>query len=70
MVAYKIYGSREELEADGYRFAGSGRCKGSTCGAEIDWYVTPRKGAKLPLNPDTLQPHWETCPNAPDFRRQ
>lgn len=67
MVAYKIYGSREELEADGYRFAGSSRCKGSTCGAMIDWYVTPHE-KKLPLNPDTLEPHWQTCPNSEEFR--
>lgn len=67
MVTYKIYGSREELEADGYRFAGSGKCKGSTCGAMIDWYVTPHD-KKLPLDPDTLQPHWQACPNADEFR--
>jgi hypothetical protein len=69
MVAYKQYGSREELEADGYRYSGSSRCNGTTCGAEIHWYITPHE-KKLPLNPDTLEPHWTTCPNTEEFRRQ
>lgn len=67
MVAYKQYGSREELEADGYRHMGTSRCKGSACGAEIDWYETPR-GKNIPINPDTLKPHWETCPSTDEFR--
>ena len=62
------YNSREELEAAGYHFLNTSRCAGKDCGAEIDWWETP-KGKKMPLDPDTLEPHWGTCVNAKEFRQ-
>ncbi len=62
------YSSREELEAAGYRFVNTSRCYGQDCGAEIDWYETP-KGRKMPLDPDTLEPHFGSCPNVKEFRQ-
>ena len=62
------YNSREELEAAGYRFLNPSRCAGQDCGAEIDWWETP-KGKKMPLDPDTLEPHFGSCPNVKEFRQ-
>ena len=55
------------LAEQGYSFSGKGKCKG--CGAEIEWWDTP-KGKHIPLDPGTLEVHWNTCPNAKDFRSQ
>ena len=62
------HNSREELEAAGYRYEGAGICKGESCGRLIEWWRTP-KGKTIPLDPDTLEPHWSTCVNAKEFRK-
>jgi hypothetical protein len=51
----------------GYEFDNRAHCRG--CGAEIEWWITPRK-RKIALDPGTLEPHWATCPNADQFRRR
>ena len=56
-----------ELTAAGYVFKNRARCKGSECGKEILWYETP-KHRMVPLDPGTLEVHWATCPNSPNFR--
>lgn len=55
-----------ELNQRGYKFKSKGRCTGEDCGAEIEWWETP-KGKMIPLDPGTLEPHWATCPNADNF---
>ena len=55
-----------ELTKAGYTFEGKGKCKG--CGAEIEWFRTP-KGKAMPIDPGTMEPHWSTCPVAKDFRK-
>lgn len=62
------YKSMRELELDGYRFTGRSRCRSSRCGRTIGWWKTP-SGKSLPLDPDTLQPHWATCPGASHFKQ-
>ena len=55
-----------ELVAAGYVAPKkSSVCKGY--GAEIEWWKTP-KHKSIPLDAGTLEPHWDTCPNAKDFR--
>lgn len=63
----------KELRDAGYRFDEHGTCRGEDCGAEIEWWITP-KGKKMPFNlmSDGDSPavsHHSTCPNADDFRR-
>ncbi len=55
-----------DLTAQGYEFENKGKCKG--CGADIEWWLTP-KGKHIPLDAGTLEPHWNDCPNAKEFRR-
>lgn len=56
----------EELLMAGYRYEGSRRCLGPTCGAYVAWYRTPRN-KRIPLNPGTLEPHFATCPDVKNF---
>lgn len=58
--------TEEELEAAGYKFLNAARCRG--CNASIEWWETPN-GKKMPMN-DDYEPHWATCPSAPDFRKK
>ena len=46
------------LEAAGYVYEGTGKCRG--CGEEIAWYRTPT-GGRIPLEEGTLEPHPTTC---------
>jgi hypothetical protein len=55
-----------ELDAAGYKFAGTSKCRG--CNQSIAWYLTP-KGKRIPLDEGTLESHWATCPKAKDFRK-
>lgn len=62
--------TRREMERAGYRRTGEGVCK--DCGAAIEWWKTA-KGKSVPFNPiandhDLVARHWETCPNAKDFK--
>ena len=41
----------KELRDAGYRFDEHGTCRGEDCGAEIEWWITP-KGKKMPFNLD------------------
>jgi hypothetical protein len=56
------------LVAAGYTYINTSRCKGTSCGAEIEWWRTPN-GKKMPLDPVTFEPHWSTCPSQEEFRR-
>jgi len=50
----------------GFRFHEPGRCRGTHCQADIEWYWTP-KGKRMPFNPDGT-PHHTTCHDAAQFR--
>jgi len=56
------------LKEAGYTFSGVGKCQSDKCGAEIEWWKTP-KGKMIPLDPGTMEPHWGTCPDAKSFRK-
>jgi hypothetical protein len=43
------------------------RCRG--CNGFIYWAIT-NAGKKMPLDVDTLEPHWGTCPVAKQFKRK
>jgi hypothetical protein len=60
------YETPEELTAAGYEFVNAARCRGPNCGAMIEWWTTPN-GKKMPLDPDTMGPHWATCPDQKHF---
>jgi hypothetical protein len=62
------YETPEELTAAGYTFWNKSRCSGPTCGAEIEWWKTPA-GKSMPLDPDTLEPHFSSCLDAAKFRK-
>lgn len=64
------YKTLDQLEAAGYRYEGTGTCTGETCGDRvIQWWRTP-KGKAIPLDPDTKEPHFSTCPDAKDFKKK
>lgn len=56
-----------ELRAAGYSFKNGSHCRG--CGRKIQWYTTPAKKV-IPLDLDTYEPHFGTCPNRDDFRKK
>lgn len=63
--------TQRDLEAQGYRFAGSSACDG--CKQHIQWWLTPN-GKRAPYNsmtePDSpAVSHFATCVKARDFRR-
>jgi len=58
----------DELLTQGYQFQSLRRCRGKDCGRSIEMWTTPA-GKVMPLDPETYQPHWATCPNAQDFKR-
>lgn len=62
------YETPEELTAAGYTFSNTSRCSGPTCGAEIEWWRTPLNKA-IPLDAETLEPHFSTCPDVKRFRK-
>jgi len=62
------YNTPEDLKEAGYKLSGSGRCRGQNCGAMIEWWKTPQDH-NIPIDPDTMQPHWATCPNSKSFKR-
>lgn len=55
-----------ELEAEGYVFEGTGKCR--ECKADLAWYRTPT-GKRMPLDQWTLVPHWGTCSAPERFRK-
>lgn len=55
------------MEQDGYRFSGWGFCSHPRCRRRIAWMVTPA-GKRMPIDRESLQPHWSTCPAAKEFR--
>jgi hypothetical protein len=64
--------TRQEIEADGFRFLREGSCSGRRCGASIEWWA--KGGKETPFNPmpQSSSPavaHWNTCPDRVDFRR-
>lgn len=44
------------------------QCRG--CGAPVFWYEQPGSGARspIPVDPETREAHWATCPMADQFR--
>lgn len=56
-----------ELRERGYQLNGTSLCKG--CNAKIDWWTTPN-GKHIPMDSGTVEPHWNTCPKAKEFRRE
>lgn len=63
------YKTLNQLEAAGYRYEGPGTCMGLKCGRTIAWWRTP-KGKAIPLDPDTKEPHFSTCPDAMEFKNK
>lgn len=67
------YETPEELVAAGYTLSRLSRCSaihnGGTCNESIEWWRTP-EGRFIPLDAETLQPHWSTCVDAELFRRR
>lgn len=59
--------TEDEFREQGYVYDGSGLCRG--CSVKIDWWYTP-DNKRMPVDPDTMKPHWSTCPNAKDFKRK
>ena len=69
--------TRDEMVAAGYKFYNHARCNGRDgvpgCGAEIEWWETPR-GKKMPfdLMPEGISPavtHFTTCEQADLLRK-
>jgi hypothetical protein len=64
--------TRAELLSGGYQPPTKlSTCKG--CNQSIEWWKTPR-GKSIPMQPMIYEnspatPHWQTCPNANDFRK-
>ncbi len=44
--------------------------KCSKCPAKIFFYKNPKTGKFIPVNADTLEPHFADCPAAKEFRRK
>ena len=61
--------TKEQLIATGYRLERQSVCRSQKCARMIEWWLTPR-GKYLPLDPETYQPHWTTCPDAEPFRKE
>jgi len=73
---------REVLLSAGYVFSGESRCRG--CGEYIEWWIT-NNNKRMPMSVVDVKdetkvfpqpilrtirvPHFQTCPNAADFRR-
>jgi len=64
--------TREGLKEAGYKFDGCRPCRGPKCKKLIAWFWTPcspsKPSRRLPLDADTLEPHWATCPDADLFK--
>lgn len=56
----------QEFKEAGYKFESKTHCRG--CGAEIEFWLTP-KGKHMPLDHDSLEPHWARCPKRQEFRK-
>lgn len=63
------YKTLDDLTAAGYRYEGTAACRGEKCGRIIQWWRTP-KGKAIPLDPDTKEPHFSTCPDAEGFSKK
>lgn len=57
-----------DLRERGWRRSAPGPCRGPHCGREVEWWITANE-KRCPLDPDTLEPHWATCPDAKQFRK-
>jgi len=62
------YDSPEKLREAGYHFDGWGQCRAPECRARLHFYVTP-KGKRMPMDPETCQPHWASCKAVQRFKR-
>lgn len=66
--------TRDELVAARYRFSEHARCRGVTCGREIEWWRTnndkPMPFDLMPEGDSPAVPHWGTCPDRDDFKRK
>jgi hypothetical protein len=73
--------TKETLEAAGYVFDNDGVCRGPSCGARVEWWITP-DGKRMPMSVQEIKigegyfakaigfkriPHWADCPDAKRF---
>lgn len=56
-----------ELHEQGYHFKDKALCRG--CQAKIEWWMTPAQKF-IPLDPDTHEPHWGSCPAREQFKKK
>jgi hypothetical protein len=66
--------TRDALIQAGYRFDNHAVCRSEECGAEIEWWISPRE-KKMPFalmqNGDSPAiAHFASCPGRDDFRRR
>ena len=77
-VKVKYPATSDELKRAGFEYTNDGVCR--SCGAAIEWYVTPG-GKKIPMSvikpgdplktsAEFRQPHFADCPEASNFRRK
>lgn len=75
----KFPATSDELRHAGYEYSNDSRCQGPDCDATIEWWITPN-GRRMPFSvrkagnllfqsAEVREPHWASCPNAPNFRK-
>lgn len=66
--------TRTELEAAGYRFQSRGSCSGRSCGAEMEWWISPSQRPcpydAMPEPDSPVMSHFATCPDGAEFKRK
>jgi hypothetical protein len=66
--------TRAELVANGYIYQSRGLCSGRTCGAEMEWWLSPDKRPTpfdaMPADDSPVTSHFATCPEGAEFRRR
>ena len=60
------YKTADDLREAGYRFKATAKCRGVRCQQTIEWWLTPQNNF-MPLDVETLEPHWGQCANATGF---
>jgi hypothetical protein len=66
--------TRAELVAQGYIFQSRGQCSGRTCGATMEWWLSPAKRScpydAMPADDSPVMSHFATCPDGAEFKRR
>jgi hypothetical protein len=71
----KFPATEHELKQAGYVAKSKAHCLGKNCSVLLHWYQTPA-GKMMPLSQKSgepgiiLEPHFATCHNAQDFRKE